>query len=344
MLRHMSIRQTRVTTSVAAQVLVLCYFGCGGSNGVTQVDSGQLGTAGSSAAGTGGTTGALTVDNFGMAFEDALCGPEVACQVYANLATCEAATVFAESTQTLTDVAAVHRGTSRFNPTAAAACLAALPTYCFLPQDSLDKPSLSVDLFNSIPACFDVFTGLLSPGAPCASSTECANHTVCAPPLTTECRPGTCCPGTCVDYTITFQVPTLGQACSGDVGCVPPAVCRTSSTGISGACVMPPAEGEPCPASQGLTCGRLDDYCSQGSNPTCMRRIGTGTACDTPSMGLVAPCYLMDLCGGTDSSCYPVHTLGDPCSSVYSCPSPLTCVPSDGGVCAAPTPGTACTP
>jgi hypothetical protein len=228
---------------------------CGSSaSGRGDQDAGQSGTGGSGSTGRGGTTGgALTVDSFGMAFEDALCGPEVACQVYANLATCEAATVFAESTQTLTQVAAVHRGRSRFDPTAAAACLAALPTYCFLPQDSLDKPYLSVDLFNSIPACFDVFTGLLSPGAACASSTECRNHTACASPVETQCAYRGCCPGTCVDYTITFQVPTLGQDCSGNAVCVPPAVCRTSSTDIRGTCVMPPAEGEPCTASQSLS-------------------------------------------------------------------------------------------
>jgi hypothetical protein len=334
---------------IIASVVLLC-LACGGSSGAGHVDTGQRGGGGATGGEHGGadgaarpgTGGALTVDNFGMAFEDALCGPEVACQVYADLATCEAAMVFAESTQTLTQVASVHRGTSRFDPTAAAACLAALPTYCFQPLEALSRPYLPVDIFNSIPACFDVVTGLLSPGAACASSTECANHTFCAPPVGTQCSSGACCPGTCVDNTIVFQVPTLGQDCSGIGVCVPPALCEVAPMGGTPTCLMPAAEGEPCGVLLGITCGRLDDYCSSGSNPTCTRRIGTGTACDTPAMGFVVPCNLMDQCGGTNSTCQRLQALGDTCSS--SCPSPLNCTPSDGGVCTAATPGSACTP
>lgn len=101
----------------------------GGSHG-----SGGMG--GSSAGGSGGSEGAplSSAAGFGPAFEHAMCEMLVPCGAYPDVATCEADTVFADGALLQTMVTDVQRGIVRYDASAAAACIAALPTGCEITQ------------------------------------------------------------------------------------------------------------------------------------------------------------------------------------------------------------------
>jgi hypothetical protein len=322
-------------------LLVFC-VGCSGGQGASTGVSGQSGADGSATGGAGGTAGGvLTADNFGMAFEDALCGPEVACHVWTNLAACETGMVFAESMQILSDVAAVHRGTIHFDSTAAAACLAGLPTYCFQPPVPFKDVNLAVDVFNNIPACATVFTGLVPQGGVCAINTECANQLGCVPntPSCATAGVAACCPGTCEPQPPGLgspQFPTVGQPCNSQAFCVPPAVCGPNLPEV---CIMPPAEGEPCTNDTG--CARLDDFCAlQGTTTICVPTLADGAACD-PSRILSENCVRADVCGSSNT-CVPY---APPASCNTPCQAPLICAQTQvGAVCTTAMPGTTCTP
>ena len=341
-----------MTTRRLSYVVLLTWLsGCGGSaSSTSDRDGGPTGgrtsstggTGGSSSGGTGGAPGStLTADNFPMAFEDALCSPDVACQVYTSMAACEAAMWFAESTQVLTQVAGVHSGKVRFDATAAAECLAALPTYCFQAQDQVGSQYLPLDVFNSIAVCFQVFTGLLPPGSPCGLFSDCAFPANCGPAYSfMGCGPGTC---TYVDGGV-LAFPTLGEACS--TSCAPPAVC------VSGTCVMLAGEGGACHAGG---CGRLDDFCKTnqtGGSGVCQRRLADGGDCGdllTTGVAVDNPCILTDGCDGPGSplTCAAGPTLGEPCNAGF-CDAGLICTfdppGSTQGTCTARPSAAACLP
>ena len=267
-----------MTTRRLSYVVLLTWLsGCGGSaSSTSDRDGGPTGGGGSSTDGAGGSSsgGTGVVDRrlpHRRQLPDGVRGralrPDVACQVYTSMAACEAAMWFAESPQVLSQVAGVHSGKVRFDATAAAACLAALPNDCFVPQDKVGTLFLALDVFNSIESCFQAFTGLLPPGSPCGIPFECAYPAYCGLAFSLmSCAPGTCA---YVDGGV-LTFPTLGQACSSS--CAPPAICR------SGTCVMLAGEGEPCSPGG---CGRLDDFCpsNQTGSAVCQRRLADGGAC-----------------------------------------------------------------
>ena len=359
-----------------APVIVCAAFvagaGCGtsngsagraGSGGTTSDGSGvggshgSGGTGGSSSIGSGGSGGSggaplSSAAGFGPAFEHAMCTMLVPCGVYPDVATCEADTVFAEGALLQTMVTDVQRGIVRYDSSAAAACIAALPTDC---ETSQRFPGVGPDytgtygafnLFEVIPACVGVFTGSAGQGQPCSFWLDCTP----AAPVCGRFAPcyenDSCCPATCqnpadggVNYYVTHAE---GEACRDDGLCLLPSVCDPTS----GVCVVPPAEGAGCDLATTYPCGRMDDYCSSSSvsaRGTCVRRLSAGASCDLPSIAdpcvWNAPCLTDSRTG--QSTCTPLAAgLGSPCATNILCPSLLVCGAT--GTCGVAKPGPNC--
>ena len=326
----------------ALGVALVVGVGCGGGAG-GQISTG--GTGGNGQGGAGGSPASVALASFGQAFEEAYCGPLVACGVYPDLTNCQAGTLFAESNALLTAVGAVGRGTSHYDPTAAAACIAALPSTCIVNQDSL-QATLSIDapfdLLDATMACANVFTGLLGQGDSCQSSVECAaNVPNCSPIDQTSCTLTSCCPGTCqpIDNIepSALEPHTLGEDCTDNNLCWSPAVC-------SGTCNVPPAEGATCDPSVMFPCQRLDDFCDVPAGATmgtCDKRLALGVSCE--STKAIGGCVLDGRCDGDSAgnfTCTGWHTLGGSCSYPTACVANLTC--STAGACAPVTGGVDC--
>jgi hypothetical protein len=315
----------------------------GGSRGV--------GSGGSLGAGGSGVAPLSSPAGFGPAFEHAMCALVTPCGAYLDVATCEADTVFAESSFLQTVVTDVQRGIVRYDAIAAAACIAALPRDC---QTSQKFPGLGAtytgaygayNLFEVIPACAGVFTGEAGPGQPCSLWLDCTPAApVCGrfPPCD---QVSSCCPATCqtpgdggVDY---YVVHAAGESCRDDGLCLLPSVCDANS----GTCVVPPAEGASCDATAAFPCGRMDDYCSSvgvSTHGTCVRRLSVGASCVIPPVADAciwsAPCYTDSRTG--QSTCYAFAGLGSPCAANTRCPGHLFC--GANGTCGVAAPGPNC--
>jgi hypothetical protein len=322
--------------------------GEGGGSGGSSGGSGMGGGTGmdGGAGGGIGTPTSVPLASFGQAYEDAFCAPLVKCHVFPDIATCEAATPFAETSYILTAVGAAQRGTIHYDPVAAAACVAGLPTTCpfLLDYGSLGSQTLAAyDLMSLVPACAGVFNGQLAQGASCQISAECGTNGYCNAPNANGCGTNQCCPGTCVSSsTPPPPQPALGADCSVDPRCPPPAVC-------DGTCIIPPAEGASCNPYANYPCGQLDDYCALAdmlaTTGTCTKRLTVGLACDSTVES--GPCYLDEACVGNPMThiltCAAGGALGGSCGlATDGCLGTLTC--TSGGVCAAMTPGMDCGP
>jgi len=318
--------------------------GCGTGSGGTPTDGavvgGSHGSGGATGSSTGGSTGSggpggaplSSAAGFGPAFEHALCEMLVPCGAYPDVATCEADTVFAEGALLQTMVADVQRGIVRYDSSAAAACIAALPTGCETTEKFSGVGPLytgtygAFNLFEVIPACGGVFTGLAGPGQPCSFWLDCTPAAPVCGRFVPCSENDSCCPATCqspADGGVDYYLPhAVGESCRDDGLCLLPSLCDSTS----GACVVAPAEGASCDPRSGYPCGRMDDYCnsSDGSAPgTCVRRLSAGASCSLPSGA--EPCLWDAPCTGDPPICRPIGGLGSPCSQQVLCPGLLVC-------------------
>ena len=144
-----------------------------------------------------------------------------------------------ESTDMLSSISAVKKGTARYDPNAAATCIGSLPTDCTINQgwsSQGDGIFAAFDVFAAVPACNEVFTGLLSPGAVCGSDLECPSGTPTCTPIFLD-RSQTCLPSQC-ESGRNPQPHAAGEDCSDNGLCQLPSVC-------DGTCIVPPGEGNP---------------------------------------------------------------------------------------------------
>ena len=355
-------------------VTVVLGGGCGSGSGAavhtgsggTPVDGsvigGSHGGPGSGGSGNGGSRGSggsggapplTSAAGFGPAFEQAMCATLAMCGGYPDVATCKADTVFAEGSLIETTVTHVQQGLVRYDPTAAAACIAALPTDCettalFSGEGATYAGTgAAYNLLEITPACFGVFTGLAGPGQPCSFWLDCS---AAAPACGTFLRcqlNDACCPSTCQevpDGGVNYAPHAVGEGCGDDGLCLLPSLCDPTSH----ICIVPPPEGASCDPTARFPCGRMDDYCAvtTPSGPgTCTRRLSIGSSCTET---FADPCVLNGPCTvGTKSgqlTCQARQGLGSPCGpSVPYCPSYLVCSHGDAGTCAAPSPSPNCT-
>ena len=316
--------------------------GEGGGSGAGGV--GDLGMDGGGDADAGAGAPAL---QFGQDFEAAFCAGQVACNVYADAADCRAGTLFDQSSWILTAAAALHRGTVTFDPTAAAACIAALPTNCLVTMytgSALGGTNASFNFFDIIPACQGVITGLQGMGDPCAGDLECAPGTPsCGGALVSCFQASGCCSGTCqavAGWTARHTPHAIGENCSDNNLCQLGSVCG----GTGPTCVVLPGPGGTCGPDSFYGCGDLREYCTAdaiGTTGTCVRRLPPGASCASASVG-GDPCQLDSPCSGSPNpSCTSfTDTLGTPCNGLCAygleCPTNV-CVPVEiGSACAPP--------
>jgi hypothetical protein len=303
--------------------------------------------------GGSGSAESITFTNFGPAFDAAYCAPLVACSVYTTLAACEASTQFGETTEMVTAASDVENGIITYDATAAAACIAALPTECNAIQEDYDSshfvPMSELNLFTVTPACAGVFTGHST--NICSFQWECPPGTGCS--AQDYCAAGTCCSGTCMALTPP-SAPTaapLGGSCpaGNPKDCLLPGFCGDGNT-----CITLPGEGESCStASTDTLCGRLDDVCqpsiSGGTTGVCVKRAPIGAQCATAQTS-AGDCVLAAGCSQVPSNnfttlymCVANPTLGDGCSGptdITTCTPPLVCTAND--VCGAAPAGVDC--
>jgi hypothetical protein len=294
-------------------------------------DSLTVGGTGGSGAGSG--TGGAPYDGvplsaFAHTFEVLFCQPAVSCGAYPVLEACLDGTTFEESTEMLSAVSAVKKGTASYDPNAAATCIGALPTDCTINQgwsSQGDGIFAAFDVFAAVPACNEVFTGLLSPGAACGSDLECPSSTPTCTPILLD-RTQSCLPSQC-ESGRNPQPHAAGEDCSDNGLCQLPSVC-------DGTCIVPPGEGQGCDATAAFPCGRMDDYCQQANDGataggTCIKRLEAGAPCPAAASSTTNPCLADARCvtDGTTglSTCVRWLPAGEPCDGPGVCLPSLNC-------------------
>ena len=154
-------------------------------------------------------------------------------------------------------VSAVKKGTAGYDPNAAAACIASLPTDCEVNQGwglQGDGIFAAFYVFAAVPACNAVFTGLLSPGGgvrhrPRMSARRPLLHA--HSPRPSSRRPAS--------LHSANPAPTRSRtqrartAATTDSFRQLPSVC-------AGTCIVPPGEGEACDPTATFPCGRMDGF------------------------------------------------------------------------------------
>ena len=288
------------------------------------------GTGGSGAgSGTGGAPyDGVPLSAFAHTFEVFFCQPAVSCGVYPALQSCLDATIFEESTGMLSAVSAVKKGTAGYDPNAAAACIASLPTDCEVNQGwglQGDGIFAAFYVFAAVPACNAVFTGLLSRGAACGTDLECPSSAPSCTPILLD-RSQTCLPAQC-ESGPNPQPHAAGEDCSDNGLCQLPSVC-------AGTCIVPPGEGEACDPTATFPCGRMDDSCQQANDGAtaggiCIKRLEAGAPCPADPSSTTNPCIADARCvtDGTTglSTCVRWLPEGEPCDGSGVCLPSLNC-------------------
>jgi hypothetical protein len=209
--------------------------------------------------------------------------------------------------------AAVTNGHLTYDPTKAAACLAALgrPLAC-----SADSPVG--------PSCVaSVLIGAVADGAPCESDYVCQPGSTC--PVggdgTDSCPAPTC-----------RHIPVAGETCddgSGDF-------CRFDATCVGGSCVAGLKVGDACGENDQPACGP-NLYCPVGeAAPTCKRLVEGGLC------GGAQDCFSYQYCGPT-KHCAARLGLGADCTAdSSSCQTFTACDPTTNRCVAASHVGELC--
>ena len=325
----MAARVSGLTLLVASSAVIglASLAGCAGREPLTV---GGTGTGGSGAgSGTGGAPyDGVPLSAFAHTFEVFFCQPAVSCGAYPAVQSCLDATIFEESTEMLSAVSAVKKGTVSYDPNAAATCIGSLPTDCTVNQGwgpQGDGMFAAFDVFDGVPACNEVFTSLRSPGAGCNSDFECPLSTPSCTPIFLD-RTQTCIPGECGSGP-SPQPHAAGEDCSDNGLCQLPSVC-------DGTCIVPPGEGEACDPAATFPCGRMDDYCQQASDGsigdgTCLKRLEAGAPCPAEASSTTNPCIADARCvtDGTTglSTCVRWLPEGEPCDGPGVCLPSLSC-------------------
>ena len=325
----MAARVSGLSLLVASSVVIglASLAGCAGREPLT------VGGAGTGGSDTGSGSGGAPYDGvplsaFTHTFEVFFCQPAVSCGAYPAVQSCLDATIFEESTEMLSAVSAVKKGTVSYDPTAAATCIGSLPTDCTVNQGwgpQGDGIFAAFAVFDGLPACNEVFTSLRSPGAGCNSDFECPLSTPSCTPIFLD-RTQTCIPGECGSGP-SPQPHAAGEDCSDNGLCQLPSVC-------DGTCLVPPGEGEACDATATFPCGRMDDYCQQASDGsigdgTCIKRLEAGAPCPAEASSTTNPCIADARCvtDGTTglSTCVRWLPEGEPCDGPGVCLPSLSC-------------------
>jgi hypothetical protein len=303
--------------------------------------------AGSALVGCGGSD-SISIDELPGALGQRVCARAVACRGAESQTACESTLFLAEDSGFQTVVAAVKRGTVKYDGASARACLDAITTDC-------------ADLVEP-PACDATFEGNVPAGGTCVISAECVGGGRCLEPDTCTVS---CCVGTCEavaapaaiggacdvlaskpcvdgafcanDGTCTASRP-VGAACSGSRDeCVAPAKCLYRSDGSETCTIISTAPGAACDPGSNFGCGREDETCNPTTS-TCTQRALPGAACEG-----YGDCVGYATCDTASGTCKPSPKLGEPCDNNNGvfCVGGLIC---PNGVCAAPTAGTACVP
>jgi hypothetical protein len=296
---------------------------------------------------TGCGSGGISIDELPSELERRACARAVACGGAESQTACESTAFVAESSDVQTVVAAVKRGTVKYDGDSARVCLDAITTDCA----DLVEPD----------ACDDVFRGTVAAGGVCVTSTECAGGGRC---LKSDSCTVSCCAGTCEavgapiaiggacdilsstpcvegaycgnNGTCTVRQP-VGAPCQGALHeCVEPAVCLYLPDGSSETCTVISSEpGAACVPGANYGCGRADETCNATAS-RCTKLAAPGANCQD-SKDCVSYAYCDDAAG----TCKARPALGQACdnaASVY-CVGGLMC---RNGTCVEPTAGTAC--
>lgn len=252
----------------------------------------------------------LTVDEFVVAYDEALCDWRVRCGLLEE-SDCSR---FVYQLIDLDLAAAINAGIVEFNPEIAHACVNRFVTLGCNPTTAEFRT----------PACFGVFRGTLHDGESCAFGTEC---------ISGECWLESGCDDACCTGICTGNIPaTLGRI--GDR-------CRHSD------CVEGYCDGNVCLAflPEGSECD-YSDQCDIGlsCDGTCKRLPVAGEPCTTRcrDIGLICSralycepyplagrqCFLEEDCspyyGCIDKKC-SLRTVGDACQYGRPCAAPAVC-------------------
>jgi hypothetical protein len=300
----------------------------------------------------GGGSGTIALADLPTRVVDTLCAAEVSCGLYADAASCRAS-VTSDLGQLGADVAA---GKVKYDGAQAGACLDAFATAfgsCRLSDPRVRQPA----------SCAQTFVGTVPTGGACLVNEDCVSARCTFP----SCAVGTCCVGACdaavaaegsvavggacmstsqcvagafCNFDVTaptcVALKPAGQACASSEECVSGTACAVNGNPATtvGACVKPPARGEPCTGL--FTCDSGGDFCDPATR-TCLARVAVGGAC-TPNTD---DCVLYASCDATTSTCVARGAVGAPCVAAAgsSCLSGLTCA---NGVCATEPPKPVC--
>ena len=321
-------RSCRYATLALAALAAVPFAACGG--GGASADGG----------------GPIPIDELLASIEISECLQAVACGVAPSVDLCRQSFFVGKDSITqdrvlMGAVAAVKRGTIRYDGQKARRCLDATFTGC------VDMPAL-------IPGCETLFEPTVADGSACQLSAECLGGrcTLACPeaccvgacaaspprpaPVGASCVTGGCVAGAfCQDGICVAPLPS-GSGCTFADRCQPPAACVDGAGGTL-TCVVEPDEGMTCtPATTHASCLRSDDYC-EPVTLVCVRKKPPGAACATSDeCQSDAPCLA--------GACTPKPTLDQACDipSGTFCLGHLDCL---GGTCIPPleaVPG--CTP
>jgi len=233
-------------------------------------------------------------------------------------------------------------GTATFDPTAAAACVAALQnnptcdaiTYAICLSGPVRGTALTgqrcysqTDCAVQGDTCSGTGCNLTCQGTclthACQGDTWCNSNGACSPPLAL----GAACPfgatnscGSTAYCSNTTQVctalPGSGQPCLSAPSCVPGFYCPR--TGTNPVCTPDPTLGQACntfslPCAPGTYCGQTQ---------TCAAQVADGGTC-TPN--LTGECDTGLVCNQRLTQCLPQGWVGAPCGSLIDCQRPLVC-------------------
>jgi hypothetical protein len=300
---------------VTTAVLVGCSSGqLGGSGGA---GSSFAGTSG--AGGGGGTTGGEPLEMFPADYQTAYCSALVPCNLFPDMATCEAALHFPTHYDVRNIMASARSGAITYDPIAGAACIAAVSQGCTITSKNWYNQVEVADLLGAlqeVPACIAAFEGAVPLGGTCRS-----NDLECAGPEN-FCDGSQGCTGVCVAAQPYIPLGTLGQACTDGVGCVLPAFCDGTT------CVLPPGHLASCTTLYG--CGYLDDYCGLAPGATattCIPRLPPGSPCTLGASGAATPSGYADPCQQLGQCvagvCVAYGEIGGACAANNECYSGL---------------------